>query len=107
MLIPKANDLYVSVVSVGLGYLWVLWVCSTLGHGASDACRGAFWWSRAEGTRWWHAGGNLFFHPAPQGRALEQRDNPEGVCGLHQEDAEGLAEVTRPGESLAASGDDK
>ena len=39
MLIPKANDLYVSVVSAGLGYLRVSW-----------ARRGALWWSRGEGT---------------------------------------------------------
>lgn len=95
MLIPKANDLYVSLVSGGLGYQWASWACS------SPSGRRCYFGEQAV------AGAKLFFHPAPQGRALEQRDDPESFCGLHQEDAEGPAEVARPGEPLSAVGDDK
>lgn len=42
-----------------------------------------------------------------QGRALEQGHHPEGLCGLHPEDAERPAEVPGAGEPLSASGDDQ
>lgn len=42
-----------------------------------------------------------------QGCTLEQRDNLEGLCGLHQKDAERSAEVTRSWESFSAPGNGK
>ncbi|XP_040391941.1 transcription factor EB isoform X1 [Cygnus olor] len=108
MLIPKANDLYVSPAAAGLGYPRLSWACS--------APCAALWQEILAEGRFGGAGAGsnpfcffffFFFRPAPQGRALEQRDNPEGFGGLHQEDAEGLAEVAGPGEPLPAAGDDE